>query len=74
MKGGTASGACVPGAVRQPNVEAIAMSTRDQSQPWARTKTSVSKRRGPGTGETEPKGSFDVVGKNFHDFADKLGV
>ena len=29
---------------------------------------------GPGTGETEPKGSFDVVGKNFHDFADKLGV
>jgi 2-haloacid dehalogenase len=29
---------------------------------------------GPGTGETEPKGNFDVVGKNFHDFADKLGV
>jgi 2-haloacid dehalogenase len=29
---------------------------------------------GPGTGETEPKGSFDVVAKNFHDFADKLGV
>jgi 2-haloacid dehalogenase len=29
---------------------------------------------GPGTGETEPNGSFDVVGKNFHDFADKLGV
>ena len=29
---------------------------------------------GPGTGETEPKGQFDVVGKNFHDFADKLGV
>jgi 2-haloacid dehalogenase len=29
---------------------------------------------GPGTGETEPKGSFDVVGRNFHDFADKLGV
>jgi 2-haloacid dehalogenase len=29
---------------------------------------------GPGTGETEPKGSFDVVGKNFHEFADKLGV
>lgn len=29
---------------------------------------------GPGTGETAPKGSFDVVGKNFHDFADKLGV
>ena len=29
---------------------------------------------GPGTGESEPKGSFDVVGKNFHDFADKLGV
>ncbi len=29
---------------------------------------------GPGTGEAEPKGSFDVVGKNFHDFADKLGV
>jgi 2-haloacid dehalogenase len=29
---------------------------------------------GPGTGETEPKGSFDVVGKDFHDFADKLGV
>src|SRR5260370_41853827 len=28
---------------------------------------------GPGTGETEPKGSFDVVAKNFHDFADKLG-
>jgi 2-haloacid dehalogenase len=29
---------------------------------------------GPGTGETAPKGSFDVVGKNFNDFADKLGV
>src|SRR5215470_6335183 len=29
---------------------------------------------GPGTGETEPKGTFDVVGKNFNDFADKLGV
>jgi 2-haloacid dehalogenase len=29
---------------------------------------------GPGTGESEPKGSFDVVAKNFHDFADKLGV
>ena len=29
---------------------------------------------GTGTGETEPAGSFDVVGKNFHDFADKLGV
>ena len=29
---------------------------------------------GPGTGEAEPKGSFDVVGKDFHDFADKLGV
>jgi len=29
---------------------------------------------GPGTGEAEPQGSFDVVGKNFHDFADKLGV
>ena len=29
---------------------------------------------GPGTGETEPKGSFDVVGKGFLDFADKLGV
>ena len=29
---------------------------------------------GPGTGETEPKGKFDMVGKNFHDFADKLGV
>jgi 2-haloacid dehalogenase len=29
---------------------------------------------GPGTGETAPKASFDVVGKNFHDFADKLGV
>jgi 2-haloacid dehalogenase len=29
---------------------------------------------GPGTGESEPKGNFDVVGKNFHDFADKLGV
>jgi 2-haloacid dehalogenase len=29
---------------------------------------------GPGTGEVEPKGSFDVVGKNFHDFADKLGL
>jgi 2-haloacid dehalogenase len=29
---------------------------------------------GPGTGETEPKSSFDVVGKNFHDFADKLRV
>jgi len=29
---------------------------------------------GPGTGEAAPKGSFDVVGKNFNDFADKLGV
>jgi 2-haloacid dehalogenase len=29
---------------------------------------------GPGTGESAPKGSFDVVGKNFQDFADKLGV
>ena len=29
---------------------------------------------GPGTGESAPKGSFDVVGKNFLDFADKLGV
>jgi 2-haloacid dehalogenase len=29
---------------------------------------------GPGTGEATPKGSFDVVGKNFGDFADKLGV
>jgi 2-haloacid dehalogenase len=29
---------------------------------------------GPGTGETEPRGQFDVVGKNFLDFADKLGV
>jgi len=29
---------------------------------------------GPGTGESAPKGSFDVVGKNFSDFADKLGV
>jgi 2-haloacid dehalogenase len=29
---------------------------------------------GPGTGETEPTGSFDVVGKNFRDFTDKLGV
>ena len=29
---------------------------------------------GPGTGESQPKGSFDVVGRNFLDFADKLGV
>ena len=29
---------------------------------------------GPGTGETAPKGNFDVVGKNFEDFADKMGV
>jgi 2-haloacid dehalogenase len=29
---------------------------------------------GPGTGEAEPKGNFDVVGKNFEDFADKMGV
>ena len=29
---------------------------------------------GPGTGEATPNGSFDVVGKNFNDFADKLGV
>jgi 2-haloacid dehalogenase len=29
---------------------------------------------GPGTGESAPKGSFDVVGKGFRDFADKLGV
>jgi hypothetical protein len=27
-----------------------------------------------GAGESEPKGSFDVVGKGFSDFADKLGV
>jgi 2-haloacid dehalogenase len=29
---------------------------------------------GPGTGESAPKGNFDVVGKNFEDFADKMGV
>jgi 2-haloacid dehalogenase len=29
---------------------------------------------GPGTGESAPKGSFDVMAKNFLDFADKLGV
>jgi len=29
---------------------------------------------GPGSGEAEPKGSFDVVGRNFRDFADELGV
>jgi 2-haloacid dehalogenase len=29
---------------------------------------------GPGTGESQPKYAFDVVGKNFNDFADKLGV
>jgi 2-haloacid dehalogenase len=29
---------------------------------------------GPGTGESAPKGNFDVVGKNFGDFADKMGV
>jgi 2-haloacid dehalogenase len=29
---------------------------------------------GPGTGETSPKGNFDVVAKNFEDFADKMGA
>jgi 2-haloacid dehalogenase len=29
---------------------------------------------GPGTCESAPKGNFDVVGKNFGDFADKMGV
>lgn len=29
---------------------------------------------GPGTGESEPKGNFDVVGKNFIDFAEKMGT
>jgi 2-haloacid dehalogenase len=29
---------------------------------------------GPGTGETAPKGSFDVVAKNFEEFADKMGT
>jgi hypothetical protein len=29
---------------------------------------------GPGTGETEPNGSFDVVGRNFDDSAGKPGV
>ena len=30
--------------------------------------------RGPGTGETTPKGSFDIVAKDFEEFADKMGV
>jgi hypothetical protein len=29
--------------------------------------------RGPGTGETAPKGSFDIAAKNFEEFADKMG-
>jgi 2-haloacid dehalogenase len=29
---------------------------------------------GPGTGESEPKGQFDVVAKNFEDFAQKMGT
>ena len=29
---------------------------------------------GPGTGESSPKGEFDVVAKNFEEFADKMGV
>jgi 2-haloacid dehalogenase len=30
--------------------------------------------RGPGTGETAPKGTFDIVAKDFEEFADKMGV
>jgi len=29
---------------------------------------------GPGTGEASPKGSFDIVAKNFDEFADKMGT
>jgi 2-haloacid dehalogenase len=29
---------------------------------------------GPGTGEASPKGAFDIVAKNFEDFADKMGT
>jgi len=29
---------------------------------------------GPGTGEAMPKYTFDVVGRNFNDFADKMGA
>jgi len=29
---------------------------------------------GPGTGETTPTGSFDIVAKNFEDLAEKLGT
>ncbi len=29
---------------------------------------------GPGTGESAPMGNFDVAGKNFEDFAGKMGV
>jgi 2-haloacid dehalogenase len=29
---------------------------------------------GPGTGEASPKGSFDVVAKNFEEFAEKMGT
>ncbi len=29
---------------------------------------------GPGTGEATPKGSFDVVAKNFEEFAEKMGT
>jgi len=29
---------------------------------------------GPGTGETTPKYTFDVVCKNFEDFAGEMGV
>jgi 2-haloacid dehalogenase len=29
---------------------------------------------GPGVGETQPKGSFDIAAKDFNDFAEKLGA
>ena len=29
---------------------------------------------GPGTGEATPKGNFDIVAKNFEEFAEKLGT
>jgi 2-haloacid dehalogenase len=29
---------------------------------------------GPGTGESEPKGTFDVAAKDFVEFAEKMGV
>ena len=34
----------------------------------------TSKARAQAAGETAPKGSFDIVAKDFEEFADKMGV